>query len=84
MEKRIGKVTHYYNRIGVAVIALTDELQVGDTIRILGHTTDFTQTVSSMEIEHKKVDSVGAGSEVAIKVKDDVRRGDGVFKVVED
>ena len=84
MEKRIGKITHYYNRIGVAVLSLTDELKVGDTIHILGHTTDFTQTVSSMEIEHKKVDSVGAGSEVAIKVKDDVRRGDGIFKVVEE
>lgn len=82
MEKRIGQVTHYYNHIGVAVLDLSDELKVGDTIHISGHTTDFMQTVASMEIEHQKVQSVAAGADVALKVVEPVRAGDVVFKVV--
>lgn len=83
MEKRIGRVTHYFNRLGVAALELTDELKVGDVIHILGHTTDFTQTVSSMEIEHRKVISVGPGADVALKVEEPVRKGDVVYKVIE-
>lgn len=81
MEKRIGQVTHYYNRISVAVLDLTDELKVGDKIRLSGYTTDFTQVVTSMEIEHHKVESVAAGADVALKVAERVRAGDAVFKI---
>jgi len=84
MEKRIGKVTHYYTRIGVAVLKLDDELKVGDMIHIYGHTTDFTQRGDSMEIEHQKVESVEPGADVALKVVDRVRRGDAVYKVIEE
>lgn len=83
MDIRIGKVTHYYNRISVAVVELSGELKVGDKIAIVGHTTEFSQTVESMEIEHKKIQSAGPGQEVAIKVWDAVRAGDLVYKVVE-
>ena len=83
MNVLIGKVTHYYSRISVAVLELSDELKVGDTILFLGRTTDFTQPVNSMEIEHQKVQSVGPGSEVALKVVQRVRAGDEVLKVVE-
>ena len=83
MEIRVGKVTHYYNHISVAVLELTGELKVGDTIHILGRITDFEQRVGSMEIEHQKVNSVGPGTEVALKVIDFVRKGDVVFKYVE-
>lgn len=83
MNVRIGKVTHFFARISVAVLELSDELYVGDTILFLGHTTEFTQPVDSMEIEHQKVQSVGPGSEVALKVIQRVRAGDEVFKVVE-
>ena len=83
MEKRIGKVTHYFGHLNVAVLELKDELKLGDEIHILGHITDFTQRVTSMEIEHKKVESVGPGKEVALKVEDFVRKGDEVFKVVD-
>ncbi len=82
MEEHIGQVTHYFGRLGVAVLAVTDELKLGDTIHIRGHTTDFTQQIESMEIEHRKVESVGAGAEVAIKVLERVRRGDAVYKVI--
>lgn len=83
MEQRIGYVTHYYNRLGVAVLELSDELKVGDTLHLLGHTTNFTQPVESMEIEHQQVQSVKPRAEVALKVMDKVRKGDAVYKVIE-
>lgn len=81
MERRIGWVTHYYNNIGVAVLDLQDALEVGDQIHISGHTTDFIQTVSSMEVDHEKVQAVAAGADVALKVDERVREGDAVYRV---
>lgn len=81
MERRIGWVTHYYNNIGVAVLDLQDALEAGDQIHITGHTTDFIQTVSSMEVDHEKVQAVAAGADVALKVDERVREGDAVYKV---
>ncbi|MDD2695020.1 MAG: hypothetical protein PHD58_03745, partial [Anaerolineales bacterium] len=78
METPIGKVVHYYDRIGVAVLQLSDDLKVGDFVHILGRTTDFTQPVASMEIEHRKVQAVPAG-EVALLVVAPARAGDVVF-----
>jgi len=79
--KLIGKVTHYFGKIGVAVIKLEDSLKVGDTIRIVGGQTDFTQTVESMEIEHKKVKEAKAGDSVGVKVAQKVREGYRVYKL---
>lgn len=84
MEIRIANITHYFARIGVAVLSLVQELKVGDTIHILGHTTDFTQKVASLEIEHHKVLSVGPGDDVALKIAEPVRKSDVVYKVVEE
>ena len=84
MEVQVGKITHFYNHINVAVLDLTGELKVGDIIHILGHITDFEQRVASLEIEHKKVQSVSAGMDVALQVEELVRNGDCIFKVVED
>ena len=81
--KEIGKVTHYFSRIRVAVLELSGELKVGDSIHILGHTTDFEQLVGSMEINHEKVQSVGPGDDVALKVTRMVREGDKVYSVSE-
>jgi putative protease len=83
MEVRIGRVTHYFNRIGVAVVDLDPqgELSMGDRIHILGNTTNFEQTVSSMEIDHQIVESVQAGDDVALKVDSRVRAGDEIFRV---
>jgi hypothetical protein len=83
MEIRIGEVTHYYGHIGVAVLQLTGELHVGEKIHIKGANTDFTQLVLSLEIEHQKVASAGAESDVAMQVDQRVRQGDHVFKVTE-
>lgn len=84
MEKHVGRVGHYFKRIGVAVLELSDGLQVGDMVRIRGHITDFTQQVGSMEIEHEKVQAVGPGADVALRVIDHVHEGDGVYRVVEE
>jgi putative protease len=84
MNLLIGRVTHYFSRIGVAVLELTGELKTGDTILILGHTTDLTQHVESMEIEHHKVQVAGPGMDVALQVPEPVRGGDQVYKVVEE
>ena len=84
-EKLIGKVTHYFGKIGVAVIELSDSLKVGDKIRIVGGVdTDFTQTVESMEVEHRKVNEAKAGDSIGLKVEQKVREGYKVYKVIEE
>jgi hypothetical protein len=81
-EKLIGKVEHYFHRIGVAALSITEEgLKAGDVVHITGHTTDLTQTVEVMQIEHKTVAEALPGQDVAIKVAQPVREHDAVFKV---
>jgi putative protease len=77
----IGKVTHYFSKIGVAVIELTGTLSVGDTIHIKGATTDFTQEVTSMQVEHKEVETASAGQGIGMKVDEPCREHDIVYKV---
>lgn len=84
MDIRVGKVTHYYDRISVAVLELFGELKMGETIHVHGRTTDFTQQVGSMEVEHQKIESAGPKMEVAIKVLQPVREGDILYKVIEE
>jgi putative protease len=81
-EKEIGHVLDYYAHVGVVAIELTDELAIGDTIHFVGHTTDLTQKVASMQIEHHNITHAKAGDKVGIGVKDRVRHHDKVFKVL--
>lgn len=81
MEICIGKVTHFYNRISVAVVELSDEVRIGDTLLFLGRTTEFTQELTSMEVNHQKITHARAGMEVAMRVEQRVRSGDQVYKV---
>ena len=76
----IGKVIHFFSRINVAVIEVTDTMLVGDKIFIKGPTTDIEQTIDSMEIEHKKVKQATAGQSVGMKVDGHVRENDTVYK----
>lgn len=76
----IGQVIHYFDQIGVAVISLSQALKVGDRIRFVGGETDFTQDISSMEVEHKKIDKAKAKQEVGMKVEQKVRPGYRVYK----
>jgi len=81
-EKEIGRVMHYYTKLGVAAIDLTSgDLKVGDEIHILGHTTDFNQRVDSMQIEHQSISEAKKGDSIGIKVKEHVRENDVVYKV---
>jgi hypothetical protein len=82
MDVFVGKVTHYFSRLSVAVIDIKSSLEIGDRIEILGKTTELAQLVTSMEIEHRKVQSVHPGMEVALKVIDAVRPGDMVYKKI--
>ena len=83
-EKKIGEVIKFFGKIGVAAIRLSEgSLKVGDTIHIVGHTTDVTQGVDSMQIENKNVPEAGPGADIGIKIKDRVREHDTVYKIVE-
>ncbi len=79
--KLIGKIAHYFGNIGVAVIELSGKLKEGETIRIVGGETDFTQTVDSMEVEHQKIKEGKKGDSVGLKVEQKVREGYKVYKV---
>lgn len=81
--KEVGRVTHYYTRIGVAIVSLTDTLSVGDRILIRGATTNFEQTVESMQIEHKNVNVAHAGQSIGLKVNQRVREGDRVYRIIQ-
>jgi putative protease len=83
MEVQIGRVTHYYNHISVAVLKLNESLKLGDLIHIQGRSTDFTQRVGSMEVDHHAVVWVRPGDDVAIKVIEPVHEHDIVYRVVE-
>ena len=81
-DKLIGKISHYYSNIGVAVIDLTGALKVGDSIRIVGgENTDFTQEVDSMEIDRKKIKTAKSGSSIGLKIKEKAREDYKVYKV---
>ncbi len=83
-EIKIGTVSHYFGKIQVAAIELTDgDLAVGDQIHIKGFTSDFTQPVESMQIDRADVTSATTGQSVGIRVAENARVGDEVFKIVE-
>jgi hypothetical protein len=84
MEIEIGRVTHYFNHLDVAVLKLTDNLKLGNTIHILGHVTDLTEKVASMQVNHHTVVSVMPGDDVALKVNEPVREHDIVYRVIEE
>jgi len=79
--QEVGKIAHFFSKISVAVVDLKATLSVGDHIRIQGPTTDFEQTVDSMQIEHADVKSANAGQSIGLKVKERVREKDTVYKV---
>ena len=81
-KKLVGTISHYFTKIGVAVIELSDSLSVGDEISIEGASTNFKQKVDSMQIEHKNIEKAKAGDSIGMKVKDRVREGDQVYKIV--
>ncbi len=84
-EIEVGVVRDYFAKIGVAALEITAHgLTIGDEIHFKGHTTDYIQIVDSLQVEHAQVTEAGAGASVGTRVKDRVRIGDKVLKVVED
>ncbi len=80
--EEVGVITHYFNKIGVGVVKIEKgSLKVGDKIRIKGATTDFEQTVESMQKEHESIEEAKEGESVGLKVKEHVREHDRVYKV---
>jgi putative protease len=83
-EKKVGEIIKFFGKISVAAIRLSEgSLKVGDTIHIVGHTSDVTQAIDSIQIENKNVQEAGPGADIGIKVQGKVREHDTVYKVVE-
>jgi len=81
LGQEVGSVQGFLSNINVAIIKLTGTLEVGQKIRIKGHTTDFTQNVDSMQIEHDEVKKAKSGQSVGMKVADKCRGHDKVYVI---
>jgi putative protease len=77
--KKVGTVTHYFGKIGVAILQLDVPLKVGDTLKFQGHGADFEQSVAQMQVDHADVTEAAAGSQVGMKVDQPVKEGTEVF-----
>lgn len=83
-DQKIGKVTHYFDKIGVAVIKVDKgEVKVGEMLHFSHGNRDFYQNVSSLQVEHQPVEKIKTGEEAGMKVDSEVKPGDDVFKVIE-
>lgn len=80
-EKPIGKVTHYYGGIEVAIVKFGKAVKKGTMVRFSGATTNFEQSLDSMQYDHKEIASAPKGKEVGVKVEDKVRDGDEIYEV---
>ena len=78
----VGRVTHFYPKISVAIVELKASLSIGDKILIKGATTNFEQIVESMQIEHKNIERAEAGQIIGLKVKERVRENDKVYRIM--
>ena len=82
-EMQVGKITHYFPKISVAVVEVTDgSIKSGDEIHIKGHTTDFRQKVDSMQVDHDKVEIAEPGMSIGMRVNEPVRGRDLVYKPI--
>jgi hypothetical protein len=80
MDIQIGKITHYYDKIGVAVVEVVNQpLKVGDIIKISGHDNEFTQEVTSLQVEHAQVTELKPGESGGLKVDKPVKDGDSIY-----
>jgi hypothetical protein len=80
-DTKVGQITHYYDKIGVAVVSVMAPIKTGDKIKIVGKTGEFEQEVSSMQVEHKAINEAKKSDQVGMKVDKPVKEGDEVFRV---
>lgn len=81
MEKEIGIVTHFYDKIGVMVVKLTDKVSVGDTIKVKRGDEELEETIESMQVEHENIQKAKKGDEIAIKISGKAKEGAVVYKL---
>ncbi|HRR95065.1 MAG TPA: hypothetical protein P5083_02930 [Candidatus Paceibacterota bacterium] len=82
-EKFVGEITHYFNKIGVAIVELTDTIKIGDRIKIQSGETELYQDVTSLQVEHQNVQQANKGEVVGMKVNEKVKEGDKVYLISE-
>jgi len=80
-DTKVGTITHYYDKIGVAVVEVLAPIKVGEKIKISGHDKEFEQVISSMQVEHQNIEQAKKGEAVGMKVDQPVKEGDEVYKV---
>lgn len=80
-DTKIGKISHYYDKIGVAVVEVIASIKVGDKLKFSGHDNEFEQAITSMQIEHEQIQTAKKGQAIGMKVDQPVKPGDEVFKV---
>jgi len=78
-DKPIGEVTHYYGNLGVAIVKFSKDVPAGTSVTFQGATTDFSQNLDSIQLEHKDVMLAPKGKEVGVRVKKKVREGDRAY-----
>ncbi|MBN2569103.1 MAG: translation elongation factor-like protein [Deltaproteobacteria bacterium] len=84
-EEKLGEVVKFFTKPSVAAVRITGgELSVGDTVKFVGHTTDFEDTIDSMEVNNEKIDTAVVGDYIGIKVPQRVRPGDEMYKITAD
>lgn len=84
MDIKIAKVSHYYDKLGVAVVTVMKQpLKVGDTVKVSGHDNEFNQKITSLQVEHKQVTEVAPGETAGLKVDKPVKEGDELFLIQE-
>ncbi|MFP4022518.1 MAG: translation elongation factor-like protein [Candidatus Paceibacterota bacterium] len=83
MEKQIGEVIYFFNKAEVMVVKLSNSLSLEDVIKVKGGKREFEQTVNSMQVNGEDINEAQKGEEVAIKIKDNVKEGDKVYKLTE-
>lgn len=81
--EKVGEIIHYFTKISVAVVDVSASLKVGDQIAIKGMTTNFEQKVGSMQIEGEDIEEAKDGDDIGMKVADRVRKGDIVYRLME-
>jgi putative protease len=77
----LGKVIHYFDKIGVAVVKLDKALKIGDKVKFVHGEKEFEQVIESMQLEHEQISVGKKGQEVAIKVDQETKSGTLVYFV---
>ena len=79
-DKKVGKVSHFYDKINVAVVDVLSPLKVGDTVKFVKEDSEFTQEITSMQFDHKEIKTAKKGDSIGLKVDSPVKPGFEVFK----